>query len=101
MKPLSNNSFAVFAFWHDYSPRTFPEMPGYYVWADNGTPPLYKSGHAIFAYGYDDDIIVNGQRGVLYLRNSWGDDFKLGAMTYDFFLRRFRTDDSVLQFNEN
>ena len=96
---LSNNSFAVFEFWYDYSPDRFSEMPGYFVWVDNGVPPLYKSGHAIFAYGYDDNIIVNGQRGVLYLRNSWGYGWENEAMTYDFFLRRFRTDDSVLQFN--
>lgn len=41
-------------------------------------------GHAVVIYGYDDNAIVDGQKGVFYIRNSWGiKDYDVYA-TYDF-----------------
>ncbi|MCC2625092.1 MAG: Cysteine protease, papain family [Burkholderiales bacterium] len=91
--------YSAFAFFYNYAPNAW--YGSYPVWADDGNPPVRNAGHALFAYGYDDNITVNGQQGVLYLRNSWGkwgNETGSVLMTYAFFIKNYRTDDLIMQF---
>lgn len=98
--------YTVFAFYFSTIPNyqvTLMDGILYPVWLDTGYVNK-NAGHAIFAYGYDDNLIVNGQRGVLFLRNSWGttmNDSGNYLMTYSYFIRNFRTDDSVVSMYAN
>lgn len=47
-----------------------------------------NAGHEMIIIGYDDEAVVDGQKGILTLRNSWGDsagDKGNYYMTYDHF----------------
>lgn len=58
-------------------------------------PPFETGGHEMVIYGYDDDAVAtdaagNQYKGLLMLRNSWGDtvgDQGNYYMTYDYFIR--------------
>lgn len=74
-------------------PATITDSTGthnYYVFYKDGGPPT-PAEHAIYAYGYDDNICIktlSGQQcGVIYLRNSWGYRSENGnyLMTYDYY----------------
>lgn len=47
--------------------------------AETGEIPLPEAGenaiggHAVYIVGWDDDAVVAGSTGILYIRNSWGD----------------------------
>ena len=47
-------------------------------------------GHAVFAFGYDDNYVFpDGRKGAFYIRNSWGEDwgqFGNFMMPYDYIL---------------
>lgn len=71
------------------------------VWLDTGA--VSNSYHAIYVYGYNDNLCIQGQCGVLYLRNSWGyygtsnGDY---LMTYQYFMNHYNSYDSILSFEQ-
>ena len=94
--------YPVFSFHHPYMPNAEINLNDgrFPVWADDGSPLDRTKGHAAFAYGYDDNIVVNNQQGVLYLRNSWGYLGNNGnyLMTYSFFRKNYQTSGHILSF---
>ncbi|HVZ37608.1 MAG TPA: C1 family peptidase, partial [Polyangiaceae bacterium] len=62
----------------------FPVMFGFPVYSDYDNPlpgalipfpgpsSIYRGGHANVIAGYDDNKIINGEKGALLVRNSWG-----------------------------
>lgn len=102
--------YSVFAFYFTNPTDTIMVNGATYpVWADHGDFS-HDTGHVLYAYGYDDNAKISyydsqnnlvTQTGVLYLRNSWGPNYgNRGSymMTYDFFLRNYRTDEPVVSF---
>lgn len=55
-------------------------------------------GHHMIIYGYNDNAEVNNQRGVFYLRNSWGTlfgDYGDAYVTYDYLKVMLKSAESV------
>lgn len=49
---------------------------------------VVDAGHELVIYGYDDNASINGQQGILFIRNSWGERAGFNGdyfMTYDYF----------------
>lgn len=68
----------------------FPSIFGFPVYKefdypDNGKvaypspTSYYRGGHAICAVGYDDNVMIGGDKGALLVRNSWGTDWGLAG----------------------
>ena len=84
----------------------FPSMFGFPVYRefDNPLPggligfpsgAGYRGGHAIDAVGYDDNLVINGDKGALRVRNSWGTgwgDNGYGWMSYRYVTEGLATD---------
>jgi C1A family cysteine protease len=84
----------------------FPSMFGFPVYQefDNPLPGAliafpsgagYRGGHAIDAVGYDDNLMINGDKGALRVRNSWGTgwgDNGYGWMSYRYVTEGLATD---------
>jgi C1A family cysteine protease len=84
----------------------FPSMFGFPVYYefDNPLPGAlvafpagngYRGGHAIDAVGYDDNLVINGDRGALRVRNSWGTtwgDHGYGWLSYRYVTEGLATD---------
>jgi C1A family cysteine protease len=55
----------------------------------------YRGGHANDAVGYDDNLIINGDRGALLVRNSWGPNWAnsgYGWLSYRYVTEGLATD---------
>ena len=68
-------------------------LPGALVGFPSGAG--YRGGHAIDAVGYDDNLMINGDRGALRVRNSWGTnwgDNGYGWMSYRYVTEGLATD---------
>jgi C1A family cysteine protease len=84
----------------------FPSMFGFPVYYefDNPLPGAligfpsgvgYRGGHAIDAVGYDDNLMINGDKGALRVRNSWGTgwgDNGYGWLSYRYVTEGLATD---------
>ena len=54
-----------------------------------------RGGHALLAVGYDDNHVINGEKGALMVRNSWGINWGAsgyGWMPYSYVLRGLAAD---------
>ena len=80
--------------------HTYPAWFYYNVWERN-------AAHSIVVYGYDDNVCVQTsssmyprQCGVLFLRNSWGQNGYNGSylMTYSYFMYNFIGTDHMISF---
>lgn len=87
--------YPIFSFIVANNPYWFTGSDGnsYFTWVNFGYP-RNNAGHEIFVYGYDDNLSINGQKGVLFLRNSWGNTGSAGnyVMTYDYFYNYYNAD---------
>lgn len=84
----------------------FPSMFGFPVYAEFDNPQPgglvafpsgvgYRGGHANDAIGYDDNLMINGDKGALRIRNSWGTgwgDGGYGWLSYRYVTEGLATD---------
>ncbi len=80
----------------------FPSMFGFPVYSEYDNPlagaliaypgptSSYRGGHANVAAGYDDNLMIGGDKGALLVRNSWGPGW--GAAGYAWMSYRYVTE---------
>lgn len=105
-----SGAYPVFAFNQTSTyVTTYVNGVKYAAWVDTGY--FSSSYHAIYVYGYDDNICVQNstnqtyQCGVLYLRNSWGDTPDITTngnylMTYQYFNSHFDNTNTIMSFSK-
>jgi len=90
---LSNKLPAMFGF-PVYDEFMYPESGGKVPFPSAASN--HYGGHAVVAAGYDDDMVVGGEKGALLVRNSWGPNW--GDNGYCWMSYRYVLDELALDW---